>query len=315
MRVHLINIIENLVFCNTSPKIVRGWEEHSKGDIDVVLPLSHSSKFVNLFVNNIQNSGYKLIGHWSREYMEIFIVSRNDLNECVKVDFFYGLGWNLNKTDSPHRDLYPVLIDIKDRIYLSALATFIHKITYAGKFNERDILRINDFKTEISKALFLDVVYVEKILKNRSVNLFDKFILRKFFNNKDEYLVVWFCKFVVKNIFFTLKNLFYFRWFLVYNGKSEKDRRFVQRIYNLYQQADIVRSPKALYFDEVLNPMIHIKSLKFTLKFVDSFSRYYTFLSVFRMIFPKTFFSVIEFNNLNQCDDYLTIVNEMILEK
>ena len=315
MRLAVINIIENLKISNISPRIVRGWEEGSNGDIDVVLPLAYSNDLINLFIINIEMNGFKIVGHWSREYMEIFILCNKDFNECLKVDFFYGLGWNLKKSNSPHRDLYPILVDSDDRSFNSAITTFIHKVTYAGKLNNKDLLRLNNFKTEISQTLFLDLVVVENIILNRSVTLFNKFLFRKYFNDKEELFIVWFYKYIVTNIQLFFTNSCNFQWFLVYNSNNENNVRFVQKIFDLYQRSGILSSPKAIYCNNFLIFLRLFQSFKYTLKFVNNSSIFYIFLNVFRKIFSNINFSIIELNDLNKSVDYLSNVHEVILKE
>ena len=71
--------------------------------------------------------------------------------------------------------------------------TLVHKLTYAGSFNQKDIYRLgNNIKTSLN-FLELDNIINEKVIKNGEISTFLKWKIRfKISNYKKHEILIWF---------------------------------------------------------------------------------------------------------------------------
>ena len=184
----------------------------------------------------------------------------------------------------------------------------------AGKFSNKDVGRLIKYTSEISQSLNLDLSMVENILSNRRVSIFNKFLLRKYFNDKEKFIVLWFYDYIISLLERFFLDFFSFQWFLFFDGNNENNKKFAQKIFDLYQRSGIISSPKALYFDVLFNFSVLIQ-IKYTLKLVDVRSNFYKLLNFFSIIFSKTNSSFISLNQSINDIDYLIIVNDIIVKE
>ena len=194
MKKFIIKVIQENIQFSHQPIVIRGGEFVSSqmGDIDILVRKNKLNKTIFEFVNYIKNNGWQVISYRKLFYLSSIIIINDSKfpSNSLKIDFFNGIGW-YGLVKKKYDDLFFNNKTNSDVIMSSI--TLVHKLTYAGSFNEKDFYRIGDnIKTSL-KFLELDNIINEKLIRNQKISTILKWKIRfKISNYKKYEILKWF---------------------------------------------------------------------------------------------------------------------------
>ena len=194
MKKFVIKVIQENIEFSHQPLVIRGGEFVSSqmGDIDILVRKNKLNKTIFEFVNYITNNGWQVISYRKLFYLSSIIIINDSKfpSNSLKIDFFNGIGW-YGLVKKKYDDLF--FNNKTDYDILMSSITLIHKLTYAGSFNQKDFYRLGDnIKTSL-KFLKLDNIINEKVIRTGKISIFLKWKIRFKISNYKKYEILnWF---------------------------------------------------------------------------------------------------------------------------
>ena len=143
------------------------------GDIDILVRKNELKKTIFEFVNHITKNGWQVISYRKLFYLSSIIIINDSKfpSNSLKIDFFNGIGW-YGLVKKKYDDLF--FNNKTDSEIIMSSITLVHKLTYAGSFNQKDFYRLGDnIKTSL-EFLELDNIINEKAIRNGIISAFLK---------------------------------------------------------------------------------------------------------------------------------------------
>jgi hypothetical protein len=194
MKKFVIKIIQENIQFSHRPIVIRGGESVSSemGDIDILVRKNELKKTIFEFVNHITKNGWQVISYRKLFYLSSIIIINDSKfpSNSLKIDFFNGIGW-YGLVKKKYDDLF--FNNKTDSEIIMSSITLVHKLTYAGSFNQKDFYRLGDnIKTSL-EFLELDNIINEKVIRNGIISTFLKWKIRfKISNYKKHEIIKWF---------------------------------------------------------------------------------------------------------------------------
>ena len=189
------------------PIITLRGDDKSNGDLDVLVPENCNNIACFQLIKFLRENNWQVIAFRELDYLStITIVNLEKYpNKSIKIDFFCGVGWLGINNKKSAKPLFAILQKADTNTAASAL-TLAHKLMYAGRFFEKDIIRLKrNIKESITLLDIQDLVDANSIFNNQ-ISLFLKWRIRfRLSGYKSFMFIYWIGKVVHKYIKFILR--------------------------------------------------------------------------------------------------------------
>lgn len=190
------------------PIIILRGDDKPNGDLDVLVPENCNNIACFQLIKFLRESNWQVIAFRELDYLStITIVNLEKYpNKSLKIDFFCGVGWLGINNKKSAKPLFATLQKAGIHRAASAL-TLAHKLMYAGRFFEKDIIRL---KMNIEESITLldiqDLVDANSIFNNQ-ISIFLKWRIRfRLSGYKSFMFIYWIGKVFHKYLKFMLRH-------------------------------------------------------------------------------------------------------------
>ena len=181
--------------------------DRPNGDLDILVPENYHNIACFQLIKFLRESNWQVIAFRELDYLSTITVVnlKKYPNESLKIDFFCGVGWlGINNRKSV-KSIFTTLQKTDIHKAASAL-TLAHKLMYAGRFYEKDIIRLKkNIKESITLLDIEDLVDANNIF-TKKISLFLKWRIRfRLSGYKSFMFIYWIGKVVQKYLKFIFR--------------------------------------------------------------------------------------------------------------
>ena len=190
------------------PIITLRGSDKLNGDLDILVPENCHNVACFQLIKFLRESNWQVIAFRELDYLSTMTIVnlKKYPNKSLKIDFFCGVGWlGINNKNS----VKPIFTTLqKTDIHKAASAlTLAHKLMYAGRFYEKDIIRLKKNIEESITLLEIEDLVDSNNIFTKKISLFLKWRIRfRLSGCKSFMFIYWIGKVIHKYLKFILRN-------------------------------------------------------------------------------------------------------------